>query len=57
MTDTPKPAVFRQYQNVSIHSDVHKDLVAHLPDFIKLGKWVEQAIKEKIKRESKLKKI
>lgn len=54
MTDIIKPAAFKQYQNVSISSDVHKQLVEHTQiNLIKIGKWVERAILNQLKKEGK----
>lgn len=43
--------------NISVDSEIHKELVAHLNNGDrKIGKFTEAAIKEKIEKESKTKK-
>jgi len=37
--------------NVRVSNEVHAELVKHLPPKIKIGPWVDEAIKEKIERE------
>ena len=37
--------------NVRVSKDVHAALVTHLPPKIKIGQWVDEAIREKIERE------
>jgi hypothetical protein len=39
-------------KNIRISNDVHQQIVDHLSEAVKIGKWVETAIKEKIEREN-----
>lgn len=39
------------FMNVRISDEVHADLVKHLPQKIKIGPWVDEAIREKIEKE------
>lgn len=42
---------FAIIMNVRVSNEIHAELVKHLPPKIKIGPWVDEAIKEKIERE------
>jgi len=39
-------------KSVRISNDVHQQMIEHLTEAVKIGKWVENAIKEKIERDT-----
>lgn len=39
-------------KNIRVSNEVHQAIVDHISEALKIGKWVENAIKEKIERES-----
>jgi hypothetical protein len=39
-------------KNIRVSNEVHQSIIDHLSDAIKIGKWVETAIKEKIEKET-----
>lgn len=43
---------FNEGKNIRVSNEVHKAIVDHISEALKIGKWVENAIKEKIERES-----
>ena len=44
---------FNEGKNIRVSNEVHQAIVDHISEAFKIGKWVENAIKEKIERESK----
>ena len=43
---------FNAGKNIRVSNEVHQAIVDHISEALKIGKWVENAIKEKIERES-----
>lgn len=43
---------FNEGKNIRVSNEVHQAIVDHISEALKIGKWVENAIKEKIERES-----
>lgn len=39
-------------KNIRVSNEIHQAIVDHISEALKIGKWVENAIKEKIERES-----
>ncbi len=39
-------------KNIRVSNEVHEAIVNHISEALKIGKWVENAIKEKIERDN-----